>query len=105
MQVVEDMHDAESKREVMDLERQQEILSESQLMISQSGEKEKLQFALELAIHEVTKKSKKAEEGDPDADLDETRASLDRRKDIKKKGYIGTSTLLKLPFVIGTPEF
>jgi len=60
-----------------------------------------------LAIHEVSKKRKAAEAGgedDPD-NLDESRASIDRRKENKKKGYAGTSTLLKLPFIINTKEY
>lgn len=59
-----------------------------------------------MAIHEVSKKKKAAEAGEEDPDnLDESRASIERRKDNKKKGYAGTSSLLKLPFVINTPEF
>ena len=81
-------------------------MSESVHLISMNGEKEKIHFALELAIHEVSKKRKAAEAGEEDPDnLDESRASVDRRKENKKKGYAGTSSLLKLPFIINTKEF
>jgi hypothetical protein len=71
-----------------------------------NGEKEKIQFALELAIHEV--ESKKKRSGDPDDDdtnMDESRGSMEQRKAIKKQGFLGTHNLIKLPFIIGTKEY
>lgn len=97
------MADAEQKAEITRADREASILSETTMNMDLSGEKEKIQFALELAIHEATKKSKHAA-ADEGEDLDETTT---KAKPIKKKekGYLGTSTMLKLPFVIGTPEY
>jgi len=75
--------------------------------IDMNGEKEKIQFALELAIHEVESKKKRAggEVDEDDGNPDESRGSIEQRKAIKKQGYLGTSTLIKLPFVIGSKEY
>lgn len=71
-----------------------------------SDEKDKIQFALELAIHEITKKSRGVE-GEDNEDLDESKV-VDKKSSkpaVTPKKYKGTSTLIKLPFVIGTKEF
>jgi len=52
----------------------------------------------------VSKKNRKGQEGDEE-DMDETRGSIEQRKAIKKQGYLGTNALIKLPFIIGTPEY
>jgi flagellar biosynthesis GTPase FlhF len=71
------------------------------------GEKEKITFALELAIQEVTKAKKQAEVDPEEMDEDAKReASMkDKTKNLKKKGFIGVHSIIKLPFVIGTEEF
>ena len=83
VQVVEDMQDAETKAQVDRMQVQQEIIEQSLHNIDMNGEKEKIQFALELAIHEVSKKNRKGQEGDEE-DMDETRGSIEQRKAIKK---------------------
>ena len=76
--------------------------------ISLNGEKEKIQFALELAIYEVTRKQREGQGGDENDDPNESRVQEkpDKRKTATvKKGHLGTNLLIKLPYVIGTPEF
>ena len=70
-----------------------------------SGEKEKIQFALELAIHEISKKSKNPDE--EEAENVDASTIKDRKAStvISAKKYKGTSTLIKLPYVIGTKEY
>jgi len=55
------MADAEQKAEITRVDREQEILSQSLISLDMNGEKEKIQFALELAIHEATKKTRETE--------------------------------------------
>lgn len=83
--------------------RQQEVLEETQHEIDLNGEKEKIQFALELAIHEVTRK--KREQGEDNEDPDESRVVDKRKTTTVKKGHLGTNLLIKLPYIIGTPEY
>jgi hypothetical protein len=85
--------------------RQQEVLEQTQHEIDLNGEKEKIQFALELAIHEVTRKQR--EQGGEDQDPDESRVVADKRKTTtaKPKGHLGTNLLIKLPYIIGSPEY
>lgn len=61
-------------------------------------EDEKLAFALELALNEISKD--KSEGRDDEAALADT-----QNKEIRKKNYLGTHAMIKLPYVIGTPEF
>ena len=61
-------------------------------------EDEKLAFALELAYNEI---SKDKSERDDAASIADTQLN----KDIRKKNYLGTHAMIKLPYVIGTPEF
>jgi len=68
------------------------------------GEKDKLTFALELAIHEVTKKNHKSEHGEEEEGERGVSEAVQRKK-IKKQGYLGINSMIKLPFIIGTPEF
>lgn len=72
-------------------------------MIDLNGEKEKIQFALELAIHEVSKGTRRGEEEDPD--LNESKAQIKTARQTTKKGHLGTNLLIKLPYIIGTPEY
>ncbi len=62
-------------------------------------ERDKITFALELAIEEVTRKKKKREE--EGADLDSTNAEIQMQKKNKKTGFLGVAASIKLPFVIG----
>ena len=63
--------------------------------------KEKITFALELAIAEITKKKKRTQEGEGEDDEDAA-----EEKDLAKKrvkaGFLGVNSSIKLPFVIGT---
>ena len=80
-------------------------MEETQSKIDLHNETDKIQFALELAIHEVTKNRKGAEGED---DPNESQAQIKQKRETKppaKKGYLGTNELIKLPFVIGTPEY
>ena len=60
---------------------------------------------MELAIHEVTRKQR--EQGGEDQDPDESRVVADKRKTTtaKPKGHLGTNLLIKLPYIIGSPEY
>ena len=58
IQVVEDVSDAEKQASVERSIKAQEVLEMTQHEISLNGEKEKIQFALELAIFEVTRKQR-----------------------------------------------
>ena len=63
-------------------------------------ERDKITFALELAIAEVTRKKKKGgDEGDQDADA--TQTDIEIQKKAKKARYLGVARSMKLPFVIG----
>ena len=63
-------------------------------------ERDKITFALELAIAEVTRKKKKATDED-DNDPDSSKADISMTKKAKKSGYLGVAASIKLPFVIG----
>jgi hypothetical protein len=85
---------------------EQELIEQSLHEIDMNGEKEKIQFALELAIHVVESKKKRGGgDQDDDDNLDESRGSMEQRKAIKKQGILGTSAMIKLPFIIGTKEY
>lgn len=59
-------------------------------------EDEKLAFALELAFNEISK----------DKEEDEERTIADKQnKEMRKRNYLGTHAMIKLPYVIGTPEY
>jgi len=62
------------------------------------GEDEKLAMALEMAFNEISKdKSEGVDE--------ETAAANTQTKELRKKGHLGTHAMIKLPYIIGTPEF
>lgn len=62
------------------------------------SEDEKLAMALEMAFNEISKdKSEGVDE--------ETAAANTQTKELRKKGYLGTHAMIKLPYIIGTPEF
>ena len=69
------------------------------------NEKDKILFALELAIDSANKKSTNRGE-ENEEDLDET-VIKDKHQSKKNKeaNYLGTSRAIKLPFVINTKEF
>ena len=67
-------------------------------------ERDKITFALELAIAEVTRKKTKAA-GEDDNDMDSSKAEIQTMKKTKKANFLGVSSVIKLPFVIGTPEY
>jgi hypothetical protein len=59
--VIEDIHDASKKAEIDRMNEQQDELNRTQVMNmfeDMYGEREKITFALELAIQEVTKSRK-----------------------------------------------
>jgi hypothetical protein len=62
-------------------------------------EDDKLTFALEMAFAEISK----------DREVDEEQQSVaadsKQQKDARKKGHLGTHAMIKLPYVIGTPEY
>ena len=59
---------------------------------------EKLAQALDIAFNEISKdKSEGVDE--------ETAAANTQNKEMRKKGYLGTHAMIKLPYVIGTAEF
>lgn len=99
------MADAETKAQVDRMQAEQEVIEQSMHDIDMNGEKEKIQFALELAIHEVSKKTRAGGQDDDETNMDESRASVEQRKAVKKQGYLGTNNMIKLPFIIGTPEY
>ena len=57
---------------------------------------EKLICALEIAFTEISKDKSADEEGS---------VAESSAKDKRKKGYLGTHAMIKLPYVIGTPEY
>lgn len=71
------------------------------------GEREKITFALELAIQEVTKTKQHAagEAEDMDEEAKQEAKAKKNAKSLKNKGFLGVHSTIKLPFVIGTPEF
>lgn len=61
-------------------------------------EDDRLTYALELAFNEISK--------DKSEDRDEEQTIADKQnKDTRKKGLLGTHAMIKLPYVIGTPEY
>lgn len=108
--MIEDAHDASKKATIERHNEQQEEMNRTQTMNlfeDMYGEKEKITFALELAIQEVTKAKKQAEVDPEDMDEEAKReASMkDKTKNLKKKNFLGVHSVIKLPFVIGTEEF
>ena len=100
---VEDFDEADQREEISRLEEstaQQNDVSYADEMLY---EKEKITFALELAIGEITRKRKRAEGEDDDPDS--SKADIQMQKKTKKANFLGVSSVIKLPFVIGTPEF
>lgn len=63
-------------------------------------EDEKLAFALELAFNEISKD--KSEQDDAEKG---TIPDSEAKPKNKKKVFLGTNNLIKLPYVIGTPEY
>jgi hypothetical protein len=61
------------------------------------SEDERLTLALELAFNEISKDKSEANDA---ASVTDTNV-----KNKAKKKQLGTSNLIKLPFVIGTPEY
>ena len=96
------MHEAEKKEEI-------EKMNETALDMSTSfatemlSEREKITFALELAIAEITKKKKKQDVGDEEDDEGQDEKELAKKR--VKAGFLGVNSSIKLPFVIGTQEY
>ncbi len=61
-------------------------------------EDDKFTYALDIAFNEI---SKDKQEG---KDEEQTIAD-NENKEVRKKGYLGTHAMIKLPYVIGTPEY
>ena len=66
------------------------------------SEKEKITFALELAIAAITQKKKKQDAGEDDEEEGEDKELAKKRV---KAGFLGVNSSIKLPFVIGTQEY
>ena len=66
------------------------------------SEKEKITFALELAIAAITQKKKKQDDEEID-DFEGEDKELARKR--VKAGFLGVNSTIKLPFVIGTMEY
>lgn len=60
------------------------------------SEDERLAYALELAYNEISK-DKEMNDGATEADT-----AMNRKN---QKKILGTTTMIKLPYVIGTPEY
>lgn len=108
--MIEDIHDATKKAEIDMINEKTEEMNRTQVMnIFEDlyGEREKITFALELAIQEVTKSKAQQEGGDADQDEEakNEKKEKDKTKNLKKKGFLGVHSVIKLPFVIGTKEF
>jgi len=104
--VVEDFDEADQRQEIERLEESTAKMNMTQNSSSAFGsllERDKITFALELAIAEVTRKKRKGpEEGE---DLDASSADVQMQKKTKNKGFLGVASSIKLPFVIGQPEY
>ena len=60
---------------------------------------------MELAIFEVSKKNRRGGEDDEEGgDVNESKVVV-KRQTTTKKGHLGTNLLIKLPYIIGTPEY
>jgi hypothetical protein len=98
------LHEAEKKEEI---EKMNETAMELNMSKSFADEmltsREKITFALELAIAEITKKKAKREAGEEEDE--EVQDEKDLAKKRVKAGFLGVNSAIKLPFVIGTPEF
>jgi len=103
---VEDLDEAEQKAEIEKLEERTARMNDTMQTSFASdmlNERDKITFALELAIAEVTRKKKKG--GDDGGDPNETAAEIQMQRQSKKVGYLGVAASIKLPFVIGEPEY
>lgn len=100
---VEDFDDADQREEISRLEESTAKANETSFANEMLLERDKITFALELAIAEVTRKKKQAaaEDDDPDS----TKTDIQMQKKSKKANFLGVSSVIKLPFVIGTPEY
>lgn len=67
-------------------------------------EDDKLAYALEIAFNEISKDKEEAGAagGNPD---ESTLVESKQTKEIRKKNYLGTHAMIKLPYVIGTGEY
>ena len=101
---VEDFDEADQREEISRLEESTAQQNETSFANEMLLERDKITFALELAIAEVTRKKKQAA-GDDDNDPDSSKADIQMQKKTKKANFLGVSSVIKLPFVIGTPEY
>lgn len=62
------------------------------------GEEEKLTEALDIALNVISKE--KQDGKDEEGTIADT-----QNKEVRKKGYLGTHAMIKLPYVIGTKEY
>lgn len=97
--VVEDVQEADQRTEIENLQDQTDLNNMS-FASEMLMEKDKINFALELAIAEVTRKKQSKK----DREEEEGEETKIQRKQVKK-GVLGVAGNIKLPFVIGTPEF
>lgn len=51
------------------------------------------------------KKQEEAPEDEQDEEMKREMSMKAKTKNLKQKGFLGVSTVIKLPFVIGTPEY
>jgi len=105
--VVEDIEEADKKQEIERLEEETKM-NNTTFIADTLIEKDKITYALELAINEVSRKKKGQAEGGEEGE----EGAAEKEKDAKrlqreqlKKGFIGVAAIIKLPFVIGQPEF
>jgi len=108
--VVEDVNEAEKDAAQERKTRLENELEQSQGQIDMNDEKDKIQFALELAIHQVDAKRRAGGGADEAGEADDLNESIVKVKTTKgtqggKKASLGTNLLIKLPYIIGTIEY
>ena len=103
---MEDIDDHEQRAEIERLEESTAQMNETMqtsFAADMLNERDKITFALELAIAEVTRKKKRGT--DEHGDVNESATDIQMQKQSKKSGYLGVAASIKLPFVIGEPEY
>ena len=97
--VVENQDEADQKIEIEKLEQS---MMENNTTFAQEmlSEKDKISFALAIAIQESTKKKKSRQEQGEGAEEDERDAKKLQKQQLKS-GIKGIAASIKLPFVIG----
>ena len=102
---VEDFEEADARAEIDRLEESTARNNETSFASEMLLERDKITFALELAIAEVTRKKKQRAGEEGQDDPNSTQAEIQMQKKAKKTGFLGVASSIKLPFVIGQPEY